>query len=126
MNKNSIVGAIVGVCSSLTSMNALNGALNYATGKPGDEKQRNLIFSIGIVAISALVGVATGKGAVKIMEGVDRVGQAVNDKIANDIAMDVESEPVCETTVSNEDWTQFQEDMKDWSYAEPTDAEKEG
>lgn len=126
MNKNAIVGAIVGVCSSLTSMNAFNGALNYATGKPGDEKQRNPIFSIGIVAISALVGVATGKGAVKVMEGVDRVGQAVNDKIANDIAVEIESEPVCETTVSNEDWTQFQEDMKDWSYVEPTDAEKEG
>lgn len=128
MNNNIKIGAslITGVCATITVMNALNGALNYATGTPGDEKQKNLIFSIGMIAVGAAVGAFIGKRTGAFLDGCERVGQAVNNKIANDIAMEVESEPIPDPTpVSNEDWTQFQEDMKDWSYVEPTDANKE-
>ena len=119
------VSLVTGGCATLTVMNALNGALNYATGKPGDEKQKNLIFSLGMIAISAAVGAFVGKQTSSFIDGCERVKQAVNDKIANDIAVEVAAEPVREQMVSDEDWTDFKEDLKSWSYAEPTDADKE-
>lgn len=128
MNNNIKIGAslITGGCATITVMNALNGALNYAIGKPGDEKQRNLIFSIGMIAVSAAVGAFIGKRTGAFLDGCERVGHAVGNKIANDIAVEVESEPIPDPTpVSNEDWTEFQKDLASWSYVEPTDAEKE-
>lgn len=127
MNKNVNLGVslVTGGCATVTVMNALNGALNYATGKPGDEKQKNLIFSIGMIAISAVVGAVVGKRTSAFLDGCDRVRNAVADKISNDI-VDVKSEPVPDpASVSNEDWTEFQKDLKSWSYVEPTDTETE-
>ena len=94
-NANVIVSAIVGVCSGITSANAINGLVNLSQGKDPTEKQTDLIFGIGVAAISSVIGAVVGKKTKAFMDGTNRVTEAIKDKITSDITVQVE--PVADT-----------------------------
>lgn len=116
-NVNLGISLVTGGCATVTVMNALNGALNCATGKPGDEKQKNLIFSIGMIAISAVVGAVVGKRTSAFLDGCDRVRGAVVDKISNDICdvryetAEPEKSDVMHEDTTTDAYTEFMKEM---------------
>lgn len=115
MNKKNIASTIVGVCSGLTSMYAINGAINGKKTEKGDKV--DLIFAIGEIAIGAAVGVFVGKGTREVLDATERVGIACKGKIENDLcgvryetAEPAESDVVYEDAATDA-YTEFMKEM---------------